>query len=449
MFSNLAEKLQTTFRKLRGKGKLSEADVDSALREIRLALLEADVNYKVVKSFIEKIRLRAVGQEVMKSLTPGQQVVKIVHEEITNMLGQNHTSLVYASKAPTVVMLLGLQGAGKTTTAVKLAVDQRKKGRKPLLVAADIYRPAAVKQLELLADSCGEVVYSNTNLQPVDICLQAIKKAQNEELDPVIIDTAGRLHIDDQMMAELAEIKKRCQPSESLLVVDGMTGQDAVNAATSFNELIGLTGIIMTKLDGDTRGGAALSVYGVTGCPVKYIGLGEKADKLEEFHPDRMASRILGMGDILSLIEKAEAAVDQDKARELESKLRKQQFNLDDFKEQLVQLRKMGSMEDILNMLPGGGNIPKEVKQLSLKEDNIKRIEAIIGSMTRKERENPGLLNSSRRRRIASGSGSSVQDVNRLLNQFSQMQKMFKQFDPKGKKGKMKNIQRGKMGFPF
>ncbi len=449
MFTSLAEKLQITLRKLRGKGKLCEADVDSALREIRLALLEADVNYKVVKSLTEAIRERSIGKEVMSSLTPGQQVVKIVNEEITTMLGQSHKGLSLSGKTPAVIMLVGLQGSGKTTTAVKIAAHQRKTGRNPLLVAADVYRPAAVEQIEVLAESSGEIVFSNSEGQPVDICKDAIKKAKKDGFDLVIIDTAGRLHIDKKMMSELEDIKMSCDPEEVLLVVDGMTGQDAVNAASSFNDIVALTGVVMTKLDGDTRGGAALSVYGVTGCPVKFIGTGEKVGALEEFYPDRMASRILGMGDILSLVEKAEASVDQAKAKELEMKLREQRFTLEDFKDQLVQLKKMGSMEEILNMLPGSGNIPKEVRDLSMKEDNFKRIEAIINSMTIGEKEDPDILNGSRRRRIATGSGTSVQDVNRLLKQFAQMQKMFKQFDQKSKKSKLKNFKRGKLEFPF
>jgi signal recognition particle subunit SRP54 len=449
MFSNLADKLQNTLRQLRGKGKLNEKDVDAAMREIRLALLEADVNFKVVKDFVARVRERAVGHEVMSSLTPGQQVVKIVNEEMTRLMGEKQSTLITASRGPTAIMVVGLQGSGKTTTVVKLAAYFRRGGRRPLLVAADTYRPGAVKQLQVLSESAGEQTYSNPEADPVDICRQGLKQAEKDGFDPVIFDTAGRLHIDDLMMSELVAIRKAVNPTEVLLVVDAMTGQDAVNAAAAFNEAVGLTGVILTKLDGDTRGGAALSVRAVTGCPVKFVGVGEKVENLEPFHPDRMASRILGMGDVLSLIEKAEASFDQDKARDLEQKLRRQQFTLDDFRDQLVQLRSMGSLEDILNMIPGGGNIPREVKQMSLNEDNFKRVEAVIGSMTPGERREPAILNSSRRRRIAMGSGTTVQDVNRLLNQFGQMQKMFKQMGSLDKKGALKNMKKGKKGFPF
>ncbi len=449
MFSNLAEKLQNTLKQLRGKGKLNEKDVDAAMRQIKLALLEADVNFKVVKEFVAAIRERAVGQEVMSSLTPGQQVVKIVNEEMTRLMGETQSSLTFSGKGPTAVMVVGLQGSGKTTTVVKLASHLRRGGKNPLVVAADIYRPGAVKQLQVLSESVGEICYSNEEADPVDICREGLKLAERENHDPVIFDTAGRLHIDEDMMSEIAAIKKAVNPHEVLLVVDAMTGQDAVNAALSFNETVGLSGVILTKLDGDTRGGAALSVRAVTGCPVKFVGVGEKMEALEPFYPDRMASRILGMGDVLSLIEKAEASVDQNKAREMEQKLRKQQFTLDDFKDQLGQLRSMGSLDEILNMIPGGGNIPKEVRQMSLNEDSFTRVEAIIGSMTKQEKQDPSLLNSSRRRRIAMGSGTTVQDVNRLLNQFGQMQKMFKQMDSFDKKGGIKKLKKGKKGFPF
>ncbi len=449
MFSNLAEKLQDTFRRLKGKGKLSEKDVDAAMREIRLALLEADVNFKVVKEFVNSIRERAVGQEVMGSLTPGQQVVKIVNEEMTGLMGAEQSKLARGEKGPAKVMIVGLQGSGKTTTAVKLASYLRRDGRNPFLVAADIYRPGAVKQLEVLSSSIGEKYYSNLENDPVNICKEGLKAAERENADVVIFDTAGRLHIDDEMMSEISTIKDEIKPEEVLLVVDAMTGQDAVNAAASFNEALGLSGVILTKLDGDTRGGAALSVRKVTGCPIKFIGVGEKVEALEPFYPDRMASRILGMGDVLSLIEKAEATLDQDKAKEMEKKLRQQQFTLEDFRDQMGQLRSMGSLDDILNMLPSGGNIPKEIKQMSLNEKSLIKIEAIIGSMTREERTNPSILNSSRRRRIAQGSGTTVQDVNRLLNQFNQMQKMFKQMNMSGKKGMGKKMKKLKNRFPF
>lgn len=449
MFSNLTDKLQNTLRQLRGKGKLNEKDVDAAMREIRLALLEADVNFKVVKEFIGAIRERAVGQEVMNSLTPGQQVVKIVNEEMTRLMGGKKSSLIFAGKSPTKIMIVGLQGSGKTTTAVKLASHLRRGGRRSLLVAADIYRPGAVKQLQVLSESIGEQVYSDPDAIPVDICLAGLNLAAKDGFDTVIFDTAGRLHIDDEMMVEIAAIKKAVNPDEILLVTDAMTGQDAVNAASAFNEAVGLSGVILTKLDGDARGGAALSIHAVTGCPIKFVGVGEKVEALEPFHPDRMASRILGMGDVLTLIEKAEAAVDISKARELEQKLRKQQFSLDDFRDQLAQLRGMGSLEEIINMIPGGGNIPREVRQMSLNENNFKRVEAIIGSMTKGERLEPSMLNSSRRRRVAKGSGTTVQDVNRLLNQFGQMQKMFKQVGSLDKKGALKKMKKVKKGFLF
>lgn len=449
MFSNLADKLQNTLKQLRGKGKLNEKDVDTAMRQIKLALLEADVNFKVVKDFIASLRERAVGQEVMNSLTPGQQVVKIVNEEMTRLMGEKQSDLITAEKGPTAIMIVGLQGSGKTTTVVKLASYLRRSGKNPLLVAADIYRPGAVKQLQVFSESVGEKVYSNEEADPVDICKEGLKLAEKDSHDTVIFDTAGRLHIDQEMMTEVATIKEAVNPHEVLLVVDAMTGQDAVNAAASFNESVGLTGVILTKLDGDTRGGAALSVNAVTGCPVKFVGVGEKVEALEPFHPDRMASRILGMGDVLSLIEKAEASVDQEKAKEMEQKLRRQQFTLDDFKEQMKQLRSMGSLEDIMNMMPGGANLPKEVKQMSLNEDNFKRVEAIISSMTTREKQDPAIINSSRRKRIAMGSGTQVQDVNRLLNQFSQMQKMIKKMGAMDKKGGLKKLKKGGKGFPF
>lgn len=450
MFSSLAEKLQHTLKQLRGKGKLSEKDVDAAMREIRLALLEADVNFKVVKDFVAAIRERAVGQEVMESLTPGQQVVKIVNEELTRLMGEKQSGLAPAKKGPQVLMLAGLQGSGKTTTAAKLAALQLRSGKKPLLVSADIYRPGAVRQLEVLSEKIGVAFFSGPEDQPDQICRAGVARAEKEGFDPVILDTAGRLHIDQQMMDELIAVKKTTAPTEVLLVVDAMTGQDAVNAASAFNEAIGISGIILTKLDGDTRGGAALSVRAVTGCPIKFVGVGEKTEQLEPFYPDRMASRILGMGDLLSLIEKTEAAVDQNKARELEQKLLKKQFTLDDFKDQLVQLRSIGSLEDILNMLPEGAGIPKEMRQMSLNEGNFKRIEAIIGSMTKKEKVDSSIINSSRRRRIAAGSGTSVQEINRLLNQFGQMQKMFKQMGSMEQKGQFKKLKKKmKKGFPF
>ena len=449
MFNNLAEKLQNTLRKLKSRGKLSEKDVDLAMREIRLALLEADVNFKVVKDFIEAVRIRAVGSLVQQSLTPGQQVVKIVSEELTTLMGEKQSALDFSGKSPAKIMIVGLQGSGKTTTAVKLAAYLKRSGRLPLVVAADIYRPGAVKQLQVLAETAGQKVFSLEGANPVQICLQGLKFAGREGYDTIIFDTAGRLHIDEEMMAEITAIKDETHPGEVLLIVDAMTGQDAVNAAKSFNEQVGLTGVILTKLDGDARGGAALSVRAVTGCPVKFVGLGEKTDQLEPFHPDRMASRILGMGDVMTLIEKAESAYDLKKAKEMESKLRRQEFTLDDFRDQLIQLKSMGSMEDILNMLPQGGGIPKEMRQMSFSEDSLKRVEAIISSMTPKERATPNMINSRRRLRIAKGSGTSVQEVNRLLNQFEKMNKMFKQMHTLEKKGSFKKLKKGRKGFPF
>ena len=446
MFSSLSEKLQSTLRKLRGKGKLSEKDVDAALREIRLALLEADVNFKVVKDFVGGIRERAVGEEVRQSLTPGQQVVKIVHEELTALMGREQ-SKINAAGSPAVVMLAGLQGSGKTTTAVKLALNLKRSGRNPLLAAADIYRPGAPEQLQVLGDTAGIPCFRKDDAGPVAICREAVRFASREGHDPVILDTAGRLHLDDAMMDELKEIKAQLKPSELLLVVDAMTGQDAVNAASAFHEALNLTGVILTKLDGDTRGGAALSVRAVAGCPIKFAGVGEKLDALEPFHPERMASRILGMGDVLSLIEKAEAGFDEQKARDLEKKLLRQEFTLDDFREQLQQMGKIGSVEEIMAMLPAA-QLPKGMRNLSVDEKQFKRIEAVITSMTPEERRRPSIINSSRRRRIALGSGTTVQDVNRLLTQFSQMQKLFKQVGSPGKKGS-RRIKKGKKGFPF
>lgn len=446
MFANLGEKLQNTLRKLRGKGKLSEKDVDAALREIRLALLEADVNFKVVKDFVGGIRERAVGEEVRQSLTPGQQVVKIVHEALTALMGREQSKINTAG-SPAVVMMAGLQGSGKTTTAVKLALHLKHGGHRPLLVAADIYRPGAPEQLQTLADSAELPCFRMESSDPVAICRESVRFGAREGLDPVILDTAGRLHLDAVMMDELKAIKAQLKPAELLLVVDAMTGQDAVNAAAAFHEALGLTGVVLTKLDGDTRGGAALSVRAVTGCPIKFAGVGEKIDALEPFHPERMASRILGMGDVLSLIEKAEAGFDEKKARELERKLRRQEFTLDDFMEQMQQMRKIGSVEEIMAMLPAA-QLPKGMRNISVDEKQFQRIEAVITSMTPAERRQPSIINSSRRRRIARGSGTTVQDVNRLLTQFSQMQKMFKQMGATNKKGS-RSAKKRKKGFPF
>ncbi|NMA92320.1 MAG: signal recognition particle protein [Firmicutes bacterium] len=449
MLGNLSEKLQNILRQLRGKGRLSEKDVDVAMREIRLALLEADVNFRVVKDFIASVRERSVGEEVLKSLTPGQQVVKIVHQELTGLLGEKQSRLSLSSSLP-AIMLVGLQGSGKTTTAVKLANYLRRQGRRPLLAAADTYRPGAVEQLRVLSESAGLTCYDQPGARPVEICTGACRLAEREGYDPVIFDTAGRLHLDQEMMAELQEIKGSLNPEEVLLVIDAMTGQDAVNTSVEFNRQIGLTGVILTKLDGDARGGAALSVRAVTGCPLKFVGVGEKVDALEPFYPERMASRILGMGDMLTLIEKAGAELDLEKARQLEQKLRRSQFTFDDFREQLEQLRRMGPLQDLVDMLPGAG-LPKGMKQLPVDEGQLGRVEAIISSMTRVERRDPSIINSSRRRRIAAGSGTKIQDVNRLLQQFSQMQRMFKQIGGMGKRPQFKRLKKGKRGkgFPF
>lgn len=440
-FEGLADRLQQTMQKLRGKGKVSEADVKEMMREVRLALLEADVNFKVVKDFIKKVSERAVGQEVLKSLTPGQQVVKIVQDELTNLMGGEQSKIAVANRPPTVVMMVGLQGAGKTTTTGKLANLLRKKyNRKPMLVAADIYRPAAIKQLETLGKQLNMPVFSlGDQVSPIEIAKQAIAKAKEEHYDYVLIDTAGRLHIDENLMDELKGVKEIAKPDEILLVVDAMTGQSAVDVADKFHADLGLTGVVLTKLDGDTRGGAALSIKAVTNTPIKFIGLGEKLDALETFHPERMASRILGMGDVLTLIEKAQTAVDVEKAKELEAKLRTQTFTFEDFLEQLGAVRQMGPMEDILKMIPGMNKI-KGLQNAQFDEKQINHVEAIIRSMTKAERENPELLNASRKRRIAKGSGTTVPEINRLLKQFEEMRKMMKM---------MSGAQKGKKGFKF
>jgi len=434
VFQGLAEKLQETFRKLKNKGKLNENDVNEAMREVRLALLEADVNFKVVKDFVGRVKERAVGHEVMTSLTPGQQVIKIVYEELTALMGSTQAKIQTAAKPPTIVMLVGLQGSGKTTTAGKLANYLRHQGRRPLLVAADIYRPAAIKQLEVLGKQLDLPVFSLGDKEnPARIAEKAVEHAVSMGRDFIILDTAGRLHINAELMDELKNVKSRVNPHEILLVVDAMAGQDAVNVADSFHRDLGLDGIILTKLDGDTRGGAALSVKAVTGCPIKFAGMGEKLDALEPFHPDRMASRILGMGDVLSLIEKAQANIDEEKARELERKFRKAEFTLEDFLDQMQQMKNMGPLDQLLGMIPGLGG----AKQLQMIKDQVDEkqmvhIEAIIKSMTVEERRSPVIINGSRRKRIARGSGTSVQDVNRLLKQFEQTRKMMKQFADSG-----------------
>ena len=446
-FESLGDKLQGVFKRLKGKGKLTEKDIKDAMREIKLALLEADVNFKVVKEFVSAVSEKAVGQEVMESLTPAQQLVKIVNEELTQMIGGEVSRLEFSNKAPTVIMMCGLQGAGKTTATGKLALNLRKQGRRPLMVACDVYRPAAVKQLQVLGDQVQIPVFEmGTDTNPVTIAKEAVEYAIKHGNDPVILDTAGRLHIDEQLMAELANIKTEVAPTEVLLVVDAMTGQDAVNVAKSFNEQLDITGVILSKLDGDTRGGAALSVKQVTGKPIKFASVGEKLSDLEAFHPDRMASRILGMGDVLTLIDKAQEAIDDKQARELEAKIRKQQFDLDDFLEQLRQIKKLGSFSQILGMLPGVDKKMIESVDTEENEKRIKHIEAIIQSMTMEERRNPKIIGASRKVRISKGSGTRVQDVNQLLKQFEDMQKMMKQFSGGKQQRMLKKLRRGMPG---
>lgn len=438
-FEGLADRLQGTIQKIRGKGKVSEADVKQMMREVRLALLEADVNFKVVREFVKKVSERAVGQEVMKSLTPGQQVIKVVQEELTELMGGEQSKIAVSNRPPTVVMMVGLQGAGKTTTTGKLANLLRKNhNRTPLLVAADIYRPAAIKQLETLGKQLNMPVFSlGDQVSPVEITKQAIAKAKEDHHDYVLIDTAGRLHVDEDLMGELKEIKELADPDEIFLVVDAMTGQDAVNVAENFNELLGLTGVVLTKLDGDTRGGAALSIRAVTNTPIKFIGVGEKMDELEAFHPERMASRILGMGDVLTLIEKAQANIDEEKAKELEKKMRTASLTFDDFLEQLGQVRNMGPLDEMLKMIPGANKM-KGLGNLQIDDKQISHVEAIIQSMTKQEKERPDIINASRKRRIAKGSGRSIQEVNRLLKQFEEMKKMMRQMAGMQQKGRKK-----------
>ena len=434
MFGNLTEKLAGAFKKFRNKGKLTEADVKEGMREVKLALLEADVNFKVVKDFVKSVTDRAVGSEVLENLVPAQQIVKIVNEELIKLMGADTTKLTISPKPPTIIMMVGLQGAGKTTHTGKLAAMYKQKGKSPLLVACDVYRPAAVDQLKIVGESVGVPVFSlGTKVSPVEIAKAGVEAAIKGGHDMVFIDTAGRLHIDEELMEELVKIKTATQPTEILLTVDAMLGQDAVNVAKTFNELLDITGVVLTKMDGDTRGGAALSVKYITGKPIKFIGTGEKMDAIEPFHPDRMASRILGMGDILSLIEKAEAAFDEKNAKELEQKLLKQTFTLDDFLEQMQQLKKMGNIEQLIGMLPGVK--PGALKDAQVDENQMKRTEAIILSMTKAERTHPEIINGTRRKRIALGSGTSVEDVNKLLKQFDQMRKMMKQFSGKKLRG--------------
>lgn len=436
-FEGLSDKLEAAFKKLRGKGKLTETDVRGAMREVRLALLEADVNYKVARDFTAKVTERAIGAQVMESLTPGQMVVKIVNEELTELMGGTRSRLANASHPPTVVMMCGLQGVGKTTYCAKLGLMLKNQGNRPLLVACDIYRPAAIKQLQVVGEKAGVPVFEKGTADPVEIAREAIKLAKDQGYDYVLLDTAGRLHIDEALMDELKRVKAEIKPHEILLLIDAMTGQDAVNVASAFNEALGVDGLVLTKLDGDTRGGAALSARAVTGKPIKFIGTGEKLGDLDAFHPDRMASRILGMGDVLSLIEKAETSLDEKKAMELEAKLRKNKFDLNDLLNQLREMKKMGNLKEMLAMLPGVG---KQLNDVEIDERQFDRTQAIILSMTPAEREKPDLINPSRKRRIAAGCGMQVEDVNRLLKQYRDMQRMFKQFSGKGMRKKMRRM---------
>lgn len=430
MFESLSDKLQKTFRNLRGLGKLSEKNMKEGLREVRLALLEADVNYKVVKDFMSDVREKASGREVLESIRPGQQLVKVVHDELVALMGGKAESINFSSEPPSVIMLIGLQGSGKTTTAAKLARNLRSKGHQPLLVAADVYRPAAVKQLQILGEQLDVPSFSIESSQdPVKICKESVKYARKQGCDVVILDTAGRLHIDDDLIAELEQIRDALSPVETLLVADSMTGQDAVNAAESFDSRVGITGVVLTKLDGDARGGAALSIRAVTGKPIKFVGVGEKLDALETFHPDRIASRILGMGDVLSLVEKAQENIDEEQAARMQEKILKAQFTLEDFQEQLQQLKKMGPLDELMGMIPG----MSKFKGMQPQEKDLIKVEAIINSMTQKERRTPGMVDGSRKKRIAKGSGTKVADVNRLLKQFQQMRKMMKKFSRMGK----------------
>lgn len=447
MLDNLSEKLQATFKKLKGRGKINEKDIKSAMREVKLALLEADVNFKIVKDFIKVVKERSIGTEVLESLTPGQQVIKIVNEELTNLMGETQSKIEYSSNTVSTIMMVGLQGAGKTTTSGKIAkLLKEKDHKKPLLVACDIYRPAAIKQLQVVGEQLDIPVFTmGDKTNPVNIAKAGIEHAKKNGLDLVILDTAGRLHIDEALMNELVDIKSEVKPKEILLTVDSMTGQDAVNVAKNFNETLEVTGVVLTKLDGDTRGGAALSVRKVTGRPIKFIGVGEKLDDIEMFHPDRMASRILGMGDMLTLIEKAEKAFDEDKAKNLQKKIKNQQFDFDDFLEQMEQMRDMGPMQDILKMIPGMGS--KAMKGINIDEKELDKIEAIIKSMTPEERKNAKLINGSRKKRIAAGSGTTPRDVNKLLKQFKQSKKMMQQMS--NMKGMGNMLSGGGMNLPF
>ncbi len=432
VFESLSEKISSAFKKLKSKGKLSEKDVKSSMREVRLALLEADVNYKVAKDFTDKVIERAIGEQVMESLTPAQMVIKIVNEELTTLLGEERNKLNFSSKPPTVIMLCGLQGSGKTTHAAKLALMLKKQGRRPLLAACDVYRPAAIKQLQVLGAGIGVHVFERGKQSPLEIAKEAVSYAKDYGHDVVIVDTAGRLHIDEVLMKELKDLKDLLDPQEILLTADAMTGQDAVNIAKSFNDLLDITGVILTKLDGDTRGGAALSIKSITGKPIKFIGDGEKLENLENFHPDRMASRILGMGDMLTLIEDATASFNKKQAEKMAMKLQKNSFDLDDLKDQLIQIKKMGPLKSILEKLPGVG---KQLKDVDIDDRIMDRTFSIILSMTPEERKKPNIINPSRKKRIATGSGVKVEDVNKLLKQFEQMQKVMKKFGGKFRKG--------------
>jgi len=450
-FEGLSEKLQVTFKKLRSKGKVKESDIKEVMREVRIALLESDVNYKVAKDFIAAVTERAIGSAVMESLTPAQQIIKIIDEELTALMGSEHDQIRLQNKPPTIIMMCGLQGSGKTTHCAKLAGYYKKQGRRPILVACDIYRPAAIDQLKIVGERVSVPVFEMGQQDPVTIAKKAVLHARDYGNDIVILDTAGRLHIDEELMDELQKIKAQVKPHEILLVVDAMTGQDAVNVAQTFDETMGITGVIMTKLDGDTRGGAALSVKAVTGKPIKFVGMGEKLDAIEPFHPDRMASRILGMGDVLTLIDKAQQNIDERQAEKFAKKLEKNKFDLEDLVEQMRQIRKMGSLESILSMIPGVG-VKLSGEEAEAGEKNLQRMEVIIDSMTVAERRKPDLINPSRKRRIATGSGTQVEDVNRLLKQYRDMQKMFKSMTGKGsgkKKRRAGMPGMGGMGFPF
>ena len=441
MFEELSRKLDSVFKKIKGQGKLNEDNIKEALRDVRRVLLEADVNFRVAKQFIQAVQKKAVGQEVLRSITPGQQVVKIVYDELSQLMGQSAAELHFSNIPPTIIMVVGLQGSGKTTFAGKLSKHLRSKGNSPLMVAADIYRPAAVKQLQTIGKQLDVPVFFEDKTKPVELCRRAITHARQNGQDLVILDTAGRLHIDQDMMNELVDIKSTVSPNEILFVADGMTGQDAVKAASEFQKQLDFGGIVLTKMDGDARGGAALSIKAVTGKPIKFMGVGEKFDALEIFHPDRLASRILGMGDIVSLVEKAQESIDQEEAEKMEMKIRRQEFTLDDFLDQMHQIKKMGPLDQIMGMIPGLGNSP--LGKVHVDEREMVKIEAVITSMTKDERRRPQIMNGSRRKRVAKGSGTTVQDVNRLLNQFGQMQKMMKKLTKHGKRGLSKGM------FPF